>query len=135
VVALAAGCGDTSEDAESPATTTTEEATTQETTTAPVTTVTETTTHEPAQPTLRIIVRGGASQGGIRRLTVTQGDQVKVLVTSDTADHVHVHGYDLMKDVGPGSRAVITFTADIPGRFEIELEDLGRQIGELEVRP
>ena len=56
-------------------------------------------------------------------------------MTSDVADHVHLHGYDLMANVAPGAPATIRFTADAPGRFEIELEDLGLQIAELEVRP
>ena len=48
---------------------------------------------------------------------------------------MHLHGYDLMADVGPGKPATIRFTATAPGRFEIELEDRGLQIAELEVRP
>ena len=46
-----------------------------------------------------------------------------------------MHGYDLMADVAPGKPATIRFTANTPGLFEIELEDLGLQIAELEVRP
>jgi hypothetical protein len=56
-------------------------------------------------------------------------------VRSDVADHVHLHGYDLMRDVAPGAPAQLVFTADIPGRFEIELEDRHLQLAELEVRP
>jgi hypothetical protein len=57
------------------------------------------------------------------------------VVESELTDHVHLHGYDLMADVAPRAPATIRFTADAPGRFEIELEDRGLQIGELEVRP
>ncbi len=46
---------------------------------------------------------------------------------------MHVHGYDLMKDVAPGKPAKITFVANIPGRFEIELESRGLQISDFEV--
>ena len=46
-----------------------------------------------------------------------------------------MHGYDLMADVAPGQPVTIRFTADTPGSFEIELEELGAQIAELEVRP
>jgi len=67
---------------------------------------------------------------------VSRGDQITVHVTSDgVQDEVHVHGYDLMADVAPGSPATIRFTADAPGRFDIELENTGVQIAELEVRP
>jgi hypothetical protein len=60
---------------------------------------------------------------------------VALVVRSALTDHVHVHGYDLMADVAPGAPATIRFTADAPGRFEIELEESGLQIAELEVRP
>lgn len=117
---------------------TTETTTTTTTTTAPpmTTTTTTETMPPPAQPTVvRIRVVGGAPQGGIVRETVDKGDRVVVQVTSDVADHVHVHGYDLMADVGPGMRARIPFRATLPGRFVVELEDRHAQIAELTVRP
>ena len=72
---------------------------------------------------------------GSSRESVDLDSAVVVTVTSDVADEVHVHGYDLMADVAPGAPATIRFMADAPGRFEIELEDTGVQIAELEVRP
>jgi hypothetical protein len=51
------------------------------------------------------------------------------------SDHVHLHGYDIVRDVAPGRPAVIRFRATTAGRFEVELEDRGLQIAELEVRP
>ncbi|HWH05492.1 MAG TPA: hypothetical protein VNT23_03520 [Gaiellaceae bacterium] len=85
--------------------------------------------------TVRITVSGGQPQGGIARPSVRRGREVRLVVASDVADHVHVHGYDLFADVAPGSPAELTFTADVPGRFEIELEDSGLYIADLEVRP
>jgi hypothetical protein len=93
------------------------------------------TTAPPARVTIRIRIVGGRPAGGIRRAQVRQGRDVAIVVTADVTDHVHLHGYDLMADVAPGSRGRIAFTATIPGRFEIELEDRGVQIAELEVRP
>ena len=81
------------------------------------------------------MVVGGEPQGGIVRDSVDLDSAVVITVTSDVADEVHVHGYDLMADVAPGAPATIRFTADAPGRFEIELENTGVQIAELEVRP
>ena len=118
--------------------------TTAVTTTAPTTTevppaTTEappaTTEAAPAPVQVDVVVVGGEPQGGIVRESVDLDSEVVVTVTSDVADEVHVHGYDLMADVAPGSPATIQFTADAPGRFEIELEDTGVQIAELEVRP
>ncbi len=58
-----------------------------------------------------------------------------LVVRADVSDHVHLHGYDLMADVAPGAPARLRFTADVPGRFEVELEDLGVPIADLQVRP
>ena len=85
--------------------------------------------------TLAVTVDNGQPVGGIQHLTVDKGDQVTVHVTShDVEDEVHVHGYDLMQDVAPGQPAEISFQATIAGRFEIELENAGTPIAELEVR-
>ena len=114
--------------------------TTVVTTTAPTTTEAQappatTTEAAPAPAQVDVVVVGGEPQGGIVRESVDLDSEVVVTVTSDVADEVHVHGYDLMADVAPGAPATIRFTADAPGRFEIELEDTGVQIAELEVRP
>jgi hypothetical protein len=113
--------------------------TTQTTTEAPPPTTTEappaTTSQGPGTVRIDYTITGGRPEGGIARDSVARGRDVVIRVTSDVADHVHVHGYDLMADVAPGAPATIRFTADAPGRFEIELEDSGVQIAELEVRP
>jgi hypothetical protein len=120
--------------------------TTAQTTTAEVTTETTTTTETepppppppPPRPTVvRVPLRvvGGQPVPGIRRPKVKQGRQVVIVTTADVTDHIHLHGYDLMADVGPGKPGRIEFTADAPGVFEIELEDRGLHIAELEVRP
>ena len=102
------------------------------TTTETVATTTEAT---PELVTVRLAVRGGSPVGGVARPSVEEGRPVRIVVRSDVADHVHLHGYDIMRDVGPGEPAQLVFDADIPGRFEIELEDSGLQLAELEVRP
>ena len=69
------------------------------------------------------------------RLSVPKDTQLRIVVVADVSDEVHLHGYDLAADVAPGSPAVINFTADVAGRFEIELEQRGRQIAQLNVQP
>ena len=128
-VALAS-CG--GEDGTSPATM----ATTMETQTTTTETETQTETTETEKTTVvRIKVRGGVPAGGIARPSVDKGDRLVLVVTSDVSDEVHVHGYDLSRDVGPGQPARIAFRATIPGRFEIELEEHGVPIAELTVKP
>jgi hypothetical protein len=124
-----ASCG--GDDSASADTTTTVETTTSETTT------TETTTEpEPQGPTIvRVTVVDGTPKGGIVREKVSKGDRVALVVTSDVADEIHLHGYDISRDVRAGGTARIVFTATIPGRFEVELEERGVQIADLTVNP
>jgi hypothetical protein len=75
------------------------------------------------------------TRGEVTKLRFEQGEQVRFRVRSDVADHVHVHGYDLMKDVEPGKTITFTFPAEITGIFEIELEDRGEEIAQLRVDP
>ncbi len=98
---------------------------------------TETTPTEPAPEQIRLVVtvRDGRPVGGIARATASEGDPVLVVVRSDVSDHVHIHGYDLMGDVGPARPARMQFRASLTGRFEIELEDRGQQIAQLTVVP
>ena len=90
------------------------------------------TTTAPAGP-VRITLRGPG--GKLYRGSVKQGRKVVIVVRSTVADHAHLHGYDLMADVAPGKPGRISFTATIPGKFEIELEDRRLLLAVLEVRP
>jgi hypothetical protein len=72
---------------------------------------------------------------GPARIRVDQGAWVAFEVEADVQDHVHVHGYDLLFDAAPGRKVQIRFRADIPGVFEIELEDASLLLTMLEVRP
>ena len=54
---------------------------------------------------------------------------------SDVSDEVHVHGYDIMKDVEAGGSVSFDFPATIEGVFEAELEGRKEQILELTVNP
>ena len=110
-------------------TTAAETETTSDTTPAATTTVAE-----PA-PTIAITVRDGEPVGGLARATVKQGDPVTIVVDADTADEVHVHGYDLKANVAPGKPARVAFSATLAGGFEIELEEAGLHIAELAVQP
>jgi hypothetical protein len=99
-------------------------------------TTTTTTTPKPSGPTqIRIVVRGGRVIGGLRRARLERGERAVLIVRADVSDHVHLHGYDIMRDVSPGRPARLRFRATIAGRFDVELEDRRLQIARLEVRP
>jgi hypothetical protein len=83
--------------------------------------------------TVRVV--DGKPQGGVKKLEFKKGDQIRFKVVSDTADEIHVHGYDLMKDVEKGGSVSFSFKGSIDGRFVVELEDHEQQIAELDVTP
>jgi len=90
---------------------------------------------EPQPTAVTVRTRDAKPVDGVRELTVTKGETVRLVVTSNVPEEVHVHGYDLSKDVGPGKPARFRFRADLEGIFEIELEEAGEPIVELRVEP
>jgi hypothetical protein len=127
---IASPGGDDDDDSEQAAQTTTpartDETATPETPTAPGVT--------------RIAIRGGEVVGGPKTVTVTKGDRVRIVVTADTHDDMHLHGYDIEKDVEPGKPARFSFEANLEGQFELEshvAEDAGRdpKVANLVVEP
>lgn len=97
---------------------------------APSTTIT---TIAPAR-SIDVAFTGGQVMGGPRKETVRLGEKVRIRVTSDLADEVHVHTYEVRAAVAPGQVAEVEVTATIPGRHEVELESAGKQLLTLEVR-
>lgn len=83
----------------------------------------------------RFTIENAGRGGELKELQVKRGEKVVLVVSSDRVDHVHVHGIDVLADVGPGKPATLTFTPTIAGRYEIELEDAGLQIAQLNVTP
>ena len=83
----------------------------------------------------RIVVKNGEPVGGIAQLTYNKGEEVRFKVDSDVSDEVHMHGYDIMKDVKAGGSVSFDFPATIEGVFEAELEGRKEQILELTVNP
>jgi FtsP/CotA-like multicopper oxidase with cupredoxin domain len=73
---------------------------------------------EPAVTRLRI--RGGEVVGGAQDIEVARGDTVRIVVSSDAPDEIHLHGYDITRNPAPGKPALFQFTADAEGAFEIE---------------
>lgn len=96
---------------------------------------------EPPEPEVtRIQIRGGEVVGGPPEITVQNGDVVRIVVSSDAPDDVHLHGYDVEKQAAPGQPARFRVNADIEGSFEIEshaAEDAGRDplVARLNVEP
>jgi hypothetical protein len=80
-----------------------------------------------------IEVKDAKPVGGVQTMKVKKNGRVTFTVKSDTADEIHVHGYNLMKDVDKGGSVSFDFPAKMDGEFEIELEAHGEQIASLQV--
>ncbi len=76
---------------------------------------------------------GGSVETASDRVQVELGSKVVVSITSDVAESVHVHGYDLFADLEPGEPSKLAFAADVAGIFEVELEGSGTFLFEVEV--
>ena len=125
-VILLAGGGDETEEAANSASTATPTATATADGTAEAT-ATPTPTPKPKPPLLQA--------GNEKALTFEEGETVRFRVRHDEAEEVHVHGYDISKDLEPGKTATVSFKATITGIFEIELEHSGTLLAQLKVVP
>ena len=94
-------------------------------------TETETQPEAPAEPPVtRISVKGGVIAGDVKSIEVAKGDTVRIVVSSDVEDEIHLHGYDIEKEAAPGKPARFEFKADVEGAFELEshaAEDAGKE--------
>ena len=92
----------------------------------------------PSPPTaarVQIVVEGGRPVGGVRSVTVAKNRRVVLVVTSDISEEVHLHGYNVARDVAPGEPARIPFRATIVGTVEVELEHSGVPLARITTTP
>jgi hypothetical protein len=82
-----------------------------------------------------MMIEHGSKRSGPDVMQVSAGDDVILRITSDKADVLHVHGYDLHARLEPGVPAVLHFKADRSGRFTLELHHSNLELGALEVLP
>jgi plastocyanin len=91
----------------------------------------------PPEPEVTTIeIQDGEVAGGVEEIEVEKGDRIEFAVESDAPDEIHVHGYELTEEVGPGEPAEFSFPADLEGIYEVEAHDIGDVvIAELRVSP
>lgn len=83
----------------------------------------------------KIVIENGEPVDGVAELEYSAGEEIEFTVESDVAEEIHVHGYDLMKEVPAGGSVTFSFPAEIEGIFEVEMEGMAVQIAELRVNP
>jgi hypothetical protein len=90
---------------------------------------------QPKASVQTIVVRGGQPVGGVQELAFVKGERIRFIVESDVADEVHLHGYDISKDVEAGGAVQFDVPASIEGVFEVELEGRVVPLAEVTVNP
>jgi FtsP/CotA-like multicopper oxidase with cupredoxin domain len=130
---LLAGCS-SDDGGEAAGATTTVATTTTTTVGATSTTDATTTTAGFAGTVIEAKVTGSNVETAERRVRVNRGEKVRIRVEADRNEEVHLHGYDLSEDVAPGRPATLDFTADAPGVFEVELEQAGLKLFDIQVQ-
>ena len=82
-----------------------------------------------------IVVRDGQPVGGVQELEFAKGDRIRFAVESDIAEEVHLHGYDVAKEVSAGGKVSFDVPATLEGVFEVELEHSVVPLAEITVTP
>jgi Cupredoxin-like domain len=81
-----------------------------------------------------VSVKDGKASPKAHRVKVAEGSQVQILVSSDADDEVHVHGYDIEREVSAGQSVTIEFTANQTGVFEVETHETNLLLLQLQVQ-
>lgn len=72
----------------------------------------------PADP---LVLRLSADEGSSpQRVEAVQGQAIEMTITSDKPVEIHVHGFDVLAEADADKPAVLKFTADRTGTFDVE---------------
>jgi glucose/arabinose dehydrogenase len=87
----------------------------------------------PAPVQIEVALAAGTVTPPPSRVAVPLGSPVELTVTSDVADEIHVHGYELEEAVAAGGSVTIRFTADQAGLFDVETHETEKFLTQLQV--
>jgi plastocyanin len=74
----------------------------------------------PAQRTVTVTVTGSRVTPAPRTVDLAVGETMTLTVTSDHADQLHVHGFDIEKELPAGTPVSVELTGESPGVYEVE---------------
>lgn len=98
----------------------------------------------PAERVVRraVTVDSSGPVGGVAEIRANAGERIVITVKSTGySGEVHLHGFDVMRDVAPGKPAVFAISAaqtskpQGQGSFELELEAISAQVAKLLISP
>jgi hypothetical protein len=92
---------------------------------------------KPAEPEVpQLEIRDGAPVGGPLEVEVTAGDELRIDITTDAPDELHLHSYEVYLDIVPGkTNELVVENADIEGVIELESHSTGALLAEISVVP
>jgi hypothetical protein len=92
-----------------------------------------------ARKVFELALTSGRVVGAGDTVRVSQGDELELRWSSDKPVALHLHGYDIEIKVTPAAPAVMSFKANLPGRFPVSEHGQGsgrhRAVLYLEVHP
>jgi hypothetical protein len=77
------------------------------------------TTARAAEVTFVLAIANGHVPANMRLIRVKQNDVIKLQWSTDKPMQIHLHGYDIAKDLKPGTVTEMAFTARATGRFTV----------------
>ena len=72
-----------------------------------------------AEVTFVLTITNGHVPENMRLIRVKQNDLVKLQWSTDKPMQIHLHGYDIEKELKPGTVTEMAFTARATGRFTV----------------
>jgi plastocyanin len=85
-------------------------------------------------PEIEVQIVDGAVQTEANTVEVAPGEAIRIAVTSDVDDELHVHGVDQTAVLVAGEPTTLELVFDEPGVFEVETHDGGLLLLQLSVR-
>lgn len=78
-------------------------------------------TYTAGSRTLAVKVTGSTIDPAPSTVELSVGQTLALTVTSDHADEVHAHGFDVEKEVEAGGSVLLVLTGGEPGEYEVEM--------------
>ncbi|MDX6237015.1 MAG: hypothetical protein QOG10_1830 [Kribbellaceae bacterium] len=129
-----AGCSGSNNPASGPSNTpSTAPTSTSTTSSAPTGTPSATPSAPQADVTINVTIANGKVNPNGATIQVKAGQTVLVTAVSDTAEELHIHGYNKLLELSPGKPASVKFTANMKGTFEMETHKSGKLVAKLAV--
>jgi hypothetical protein len=66
---------------------------------------------------------------------VKKGERVVLVVRTDAGESIHLHGYDIDREIVAGKPTRLPFVASVAGRFELELHHPDVVLADITVEP